>query len=191
MTPPTTVRSPNTIQWEMPPPTHRRTSVLAEGLLAGLAGAAAVALWFLVYDVLFAEPFRTPAMLGAALLKGIDTPEAVVVTAPLVLQYTALHVALFVLFGWASAGLFAIADREPRFNYMVFALFCSFQVVAFAAIAIMARWVLGAVAWYLFVGANLIGTAAMLWVFSRHHRIAVWRSDVMPTGPGPQGRAAR
>ena len=85
------------------------------------------------------------ALAGGRVFAG-GTRHQVVVTAPLVLQYTALHVGLFVLFGWAAAGLFAIADREPRFMFVVFTLFCSFQVVAFAAIAVLARWVLGSIA---------------------------------------------
>src|SRR5215469_11363971 len=41
------------------------TRVAREGLIAGLAGAAAVAVWFLLYDLAAGVPFRTPALLGA------------------------------------------------------------------------------------------------------------------------------
>ena len=48
--------------------------VLHEGFIAGLIGAAAVALWFLVVDVIAGRPFFTPAMLGSAVFWGCTTP---------------------------------------------------------------------------------------------------------------------
>jgi hypothetical protein len=41
-----------------------RQKVLFEGILVGLAGAAAVAVWFFVLELMTATPFRTPALLG-------------------------------------------------------------------------------------------------------------------------------
>src|SRR5207237_708962 len=40
--------------------------ILREGFIAGLIGAGAVALWFLIVDVIAGRPFFTPAMLGSA-----------------------------------------------------------------------------------------------------------------------------
>ena len=37
-----------------------------EGAVAGVIGAAVVAVWFLVCDIVAGEIFRTPALLGAA-----------------------------------------------------------------------------------------------------------------------------
>jgi hypothetical protein len=42
---------------------------------AGLIGAAAVAMWF-VYDTAMGRPLYTPALLGAAILKGLRDPSA-------------------------------------------------------------------------------------------------------------------
>ena len=39
---------------------------LREGIVAGLIGAAIIAVWFLIYDAARGRPFRTPALLGAA-----------------------------------------------------------------------------------------------------------------------------
>ena len=44
-----------------------RERILYEGILVGLAGAAAVAVWFFLYDLAAGMPFRAPALLGAAL----------------------------------------------------------------------------------------------------------------------------
>ena len=95
-----------------------------EGIWAGLLGAAAVAVWFLVYDTAAGVPLRTPALLGAALFQGLREPSAVQITLPLVLQYTVVHGAAFVAFGIAAAGLLTLADRDPRLLFGLVMLFC-------------------------------------------------------------------
>jgi len=45
--------------------------VLYEGILVGLAGAAAVAVWFLLLDLVAGAPLRTPALLGEVLFDGL------------------------------------------------------------------------------------------------------------------------
>ena len=42
---------------------------LREGVVAGLLGAASVAAWFFVLDVVNGRPFFTPAVLGAKVLQ--------------------------------------------------------------------------------------------------------------------------
>ncbi|PYO55274.1 MAG: hypothetical protein DMD83_20530 [Candidatus Rokuibacteriota bacterium] len=134
------------------------TRLAREGLIAGLAGAAAVALWFLLY----------------ALFHGLRDPGALVITLPLVLQYTALHGLAFILFGWAAAGLLALADREPRLLFGVFMLFCCFEVFFIAVIAILAERLLETLAWWTILAANLLASLVMLGYFFREHRVT-WR----------------
>src|SRR5512132_1215079 len=64
------------------------TRIAREGLVSGLLGAAAVAVWFLLYDTAAGAPFRTPALLGAALFHGLRDPGALVITWTGVFQYT-------------------------------------------------------------------------------------------------------
>src|SRR6266699_2506500 len=58
------------------------TRILREGFIAGLIGAAAVALWFLIVDVIAGRPFFTPAMLGSAVFWGVHDPAEVEVAPP-------------------------------------------------------------------------------------------------------------
>ena len=76
-----------------------RERILLEGMLVGLAGAIAVAAWFFVYDVAEGTPFRTPALLGAALFERLRDPAALRITPDLVLKYTAVHGMAFTPFG--------------------------------------------------------------------------------------------
>jgi hypothetical protein len=137
--------------------------VLREGTIAGLIGAAAVALWFLAIDAIQGEPLRTPTLLGRGLLKIVAGPHPVLV-------YTVVHGVAFVLFGIVAAVLIAGAERAPMFLFAVVILFTAFEVFFFGAVIIGAKWVLDELAgWTIFVG-NLLATAAMLAYFLKGHR---------------------
>jgi hypothetical protein len=145
-----------------------------EGIWAGLLGAAAVAIWFLVYDTAAGVPLRTPALLGAALFQGLREPSAVQITLPLVLQYTVVHGAAFVAFGIAAAGLLTLADRDPRLLFGLVMLFCCFEVFFAALLTILAEWLLEAIPWWTILGGNLLAAIVMLGFFFREHRVT-WR----------------
>ena len=85
--------------------------VVREGIVAGIIGAATVAVWFIIYDMM-GRPLYTPALLGAAILKGVRNPAALHISAD-VLGYSVLHGAAFVAFGILAAVLLAITEREP------------------------------------------------------------------------------
>jgi len=145
-----------------------------EGAIAGLIGAAAVAIWFFVYDLAAGAPFRTPALLGAAVFDGLRDPSALVITAPLVLKYTLLHGAAFLAFGWLAAGLLVLADHEPRLLLAFFMLFCCFEVFFIALVSILAGWLFETLTWWTMLAANVLAALAMLAYFFREHRLA-WR----------------
>ena len=79
-------------------------AVLSEGVVAGLIGAAIVALWFLEIDTIQGEPLRTPQLLGTAFLR---QPGGL----PAVVAYTIVHGVAFVAFGVAASLLVAGAER--------------------------------------------------------------------------------
>ena len=105
-----------------------RERILYEGILVGLAGAVAVAVWFFLYDLAAGMPFRTPALLGAALFEGLRDTAMLTITPGIVLKYTAVHGLVFLVFGMAAAGLFALAERDRHVLLGVFMLFCCFEV---------------------------------------------------------------
>jgi len=156
------------------------TRIVREGLSAGMLGAAAVALWFLLYDAAAGAPLRTPALLGAALFHGLRDPSALVIAWPLVLEYTLVHGAAFIAFGWMAAGLLALADREPRLLFAFIMLFCCFEVFTFAMISVLAHWLLETIAWWTILAGNLLASAVMLGCFFRGHRVA-WREFLHAT----------
>jgi hypothetical protein len=152
-------------QWETTMPTMVR-----EGVLVGLAGAAAVAIWFLIYDLAAGVPLRTPALLGAALFEGLRDPSALVITPMLVLKYTVVHGLAFIAFGIAAAGLFALADRERRVLFGAFMLFCCFEVAFVLAVAVLAGWLLEEVPLWTILAANLVAAVVMVSILFRRHQ---------------------
>jgi hypothetical protein len=150
------------------------TRIAREGLVSGLLGAAAVAVWFLLYDIAAGVPFRTPALLDAVMFHGLRDPSALVISLPRVVEYTAVHGMAFVLFGWIAAALLALADREPRVLFAFIMLFCCFEVFTFAMILTLAHWLLETIAWWTILAGNLLAAGVMLAYFMRGHRVT-WR----------------
>lgn len=88
---------------------RRVRDALVQGAVAGLLAGALVALWFLVFDLLTARAFRTPARLAAVYLGG----GSAAVSPGLVLGYTALHFGVFAALGSLTAGFLALIDVRP------------------------------------------------------------------------------
>ena len=143
-------------------------TVLREGLVAGLIGAAIVALWFLAIDTIRGEPLRTPQLLGTAFLRQ-TTGAAAVIT------YSVVHGIAFLVFGVLASVLVAGAERQPVFVFFLVIFFTAFEVFSFGAILIAAKWILDEVAgWTVLVG-NLLAAGAMLAYFFRRHRTLAQR----------------
>ena len=52
----------------------RRLGVIREGILTGIIGATAVAVWFLIVDTINGHPLYTPRALGAAVFGVLGPP---------------------------------------------------------------------------------------------------------------------
>src|SRR6185436_6465362 len=109
-------------------------SILREGIVAGLIGAAVVAVWFLVFDIARGQPFLTPGLLGAAVFHGVTDPAGLKPTFGNVLGYTIIHGLAFVAFGVVAASLMAVSEREPALFLAFVILFASFDVFVFGVV---------------------------------------------------------
>jgi hypothetical protein len=145
-------------------------SILREGIVAGLIGAAVVAVWFLVFDVARGQPFLTPGLLGSAVFQGVTDPAGVRPTLGNVLGYTIIHGLAFIAFGIVAASLMAVSEREPALFLAFVILFASFEVFVFAVVGALGKSMLGALVWWAILIGNLLASVAMLWYFFRAHR---------------------
>src|SRR5207253_8778075 len=109
-------------------PEARTTALYQEGLIAGLVGAATIAVWFLILDSLSGRPLYTPTVLGTALFRrGATTPlSEVLPDLEMVLMFTWVHGLVFVAIGGIVARLLALAERKPTFGFGILLLFVFF-----------------------------------------------------------------
>jgi hypothetical protein len=143
--------------------------VVREGVVAGLIGAAAVAVLILVFDAAGGAPLQSPAILGSAIFKGIRDPNLVTVSAGPIVAYTILHGLGFVLVGLVASYLVAAAEREPAMVLALLIFFAAFEVFFLALIAFWALPVLGTLAWWEILAGNLVASVAMLYYFHGRH----------------------
>lgn len=135
-----------------------------EGFITGLIGAATIAVWFLILDIIQKRPLYTPTVLGTFLFKGkgaLSSPETLSISFELVMLYTWVHVLIFVVIGGVASRLMRLAARNPEYGFglilMLVVFLCGFQAVCMVA----AEDVLRALAWpAVFVG-NLLAAGAM------------------------------
>jgi hypothetical protein len=146
------------------------TGVVREGVGAGVIGAATVAVWFIIYDMVAGRPLYTPALLGAAILKGVRNPTALRVAADVLLGYSVLHGAAFVAFGILAAVLLAVSEREPLLLLGVFVLFTCFEVFFFGVVMLLDEALVEALGWWTIFIANILAATAMLGYFLTRHR---------------------
>jgi hypothetical protein len=160
--PTTMTEEPRTDRTRSARPSRGRGPVLREGVIVGLIGAAIAMVWFLVVDVAAGAPLRTPAMLGAALFHAVRNPGVVAVTAPLVLGYTGVHLAGFVLFGLAVSGLFALAEREKRVLALIFMLGCCLAVAFVMVVYVLGQWLREAMTPWVFLSGHLVAALGVV-----------------------------
>lgn len=149
---------------------REQTSVLREGVVAGCLGAAVVAVWFLLFDLARGKPLLTPALLGAAVFYGVNTPIGLEVALGPILGYTVLHGLAFIAFGIVAASLIAASEREPALTIAVVILFACFETFFLAVEGALGRSVVGALVWWAVLIGNFLAAVAMLWYFLLRHR---------------------
>lgn len=158
-------REPGPLGWSV----LRGYPLLTKGLVTGLLGAAAVALWFFLLDAAGGRPFRTPAALGSALFFGASSPAEVQASLGVVAAYTVLHLAAF----WAvGVGLVAVAEqieRTPGLVLLVTMAFIILEAVFVTTLALGAEWVLGTLGWWSVAVGNLVAVGVMGWQVWRTH----------------------
>lgn len=146
----------------------RRFPVLFHGLTTGLVGAVSVALWFLLLDLRSAHPFSTPAALGSAILLNAQGPADVRLNAGVILAYSFLHVAVFVLVGIVFAWLAGRAQRGRDFWLRVAVVLVLVEGLFYGTVVPLAGWVLEMLGVAPILGANVLAVIVMsIWIWQR------------------------
>ncbi len=160
-------------------------SLKDEGTFAGLLGAATVAIWFLILDVMAGAPLRTPSVLGQVLLLGRDRPDVVNVDFAGVILYSAFHVAVFLIFGLALSRLLRWAESDSVVRYALLQVFLVFEVFFVALL-----WMYNETTRMLFpiwktLVANTLAALVMGWYLWKHHPALRAAIKKVPLGAAP------
>jgi hypothetical protein len=149
--------------------------ILRQGLIAGLLGAGAVALSFLVIDLVFQHALFTPAALGSAILHGAAGPAEIQVDAVTVLGYTMLHLVVFLGIGVSAAALFAQVEGHPALLHGIILAFVAFEALFIGLATIGGAWVLDSIGWWNVMLGNVVATLTMVGYLGGKYP-ALWRT---------------
>jgi hypothetical protein len=145
--------------------------LLADGTIAGLVGAATIALWFLLVDTLRGHPLYTPSLLGTALFRGheaLASPATHAISPLMVVLFTV--VLIFVVTGQIAARLVRVAEKNANYGFGV-VLFLVFFLSGFFFVSIVFEAeLLSALTWPAVLAGNLLAVAAMAIYLGRRHR---------------------
>jgi hypothetical protein len=107
-----------------------------DGVMAGVIGASAIALFFLVVDLVRFEPLFTPSLLGSAILLGVPLSADHSIDMSMVGAYTLLHGGLFALIGCVGAWALVRRGTSPGLGIVSMILFAIFEFGSIAAAAV-------------------------------------------------------
>jgi hypothetical protein len=150
---------------------HSRSRIILDGAIAGLLGAGVVALWFLIFDAARGHIFETPVLLAAAILHG-GHPDGIGAI-QLMLEYSVLHFAAFIITGIIGANLLEAAENEPTLMVSLLVFAGAFEAFFIGVVMFLGPAAMHEVTWWGIVVANLSATAVMAYYFlSRHPALA-------------------
>ncbi len=126
--------------------------------MAGIVGAAAMALWFLVIDGARGEPFRTPAFLAAALL---GHEEVALGVGPIAL-FTVIHFGAFIVVGVAVSWLLRALHVVPSILLGLVLGFLLFDVAFYFSVVVTGVDVVERLGWPEVLAGNMIAGVSLM-----------------------------
>lgn len=152
---------------------HSRARIILDGVISGVAGAAVIAIWFLLLDAARGAPLQTPALLAASLIPGLHNAAAAgTIPWALVAEYTALHFLTFIVIGVAGAFLIEAAARDRALFPSLLLFVFAFEVFFIAVVMLLGPSAVAVMPWWKVMIGNGLATAAMLAVF-------LWRQPLL------------
>jgi len=135
--------------------------VAGDGIYAGLIGASAVALWFLVVDSWVREPFFTPSLVANVLLHGAQADTNAPISLPLVAAYSAFHALAFIAYGILASWVIDQFKETPDYPVIAIGLFVTLEGGFIAAMKLFYPEVPAVIGHGFIVVGNVVGAASM------------------------------
>lgn len=149
-----------------------RAVVYLDGAIAGIIGAAIVAIWFLFIDAVTRLPFYTPTVLGEGLFLGEQSLAAKAegkVSLNLTLMYSGVHGLVFMVVGLIAAYLLLLPKRKLHLGIVLLALFAVLELGFVGTAFVLAKPVLDELAWPMVLIGNFLAAAGMACYLSLRH----------------------
>jgi hypothetical protein len=156
-----------------------RAMIGLDGAIAGLLGAATIAIWFLFIDAVTRLPLYTPSVLGEGFLlreSGLVLNPREQDSVKLTLMYSGVHGLVFIVLGVFAAYVFLIFTRKLHLGVMLIALFAVLELGFIGTAFIVAKPVLDELAWPIVLTGNFLAAAGMacyLWLRLRSSDVGV------------------
>ena len=119
--------------------TRSNSELLQESLYVGILGGSAVALFFLVVDLLDGRPLFTPSLLGSVLLKGVAPEQVASVQLGAAFYFSTIHILAFTALGGAIS--LVVHEVELHSKHPLLVLLVLFAVIE-AAFFVLAPMVI-------------------------------------------------
>ena len=152
--------------------------VYQEGLVAGLIGAATIAIWFFILDLFTLRPLYTPTVLGTALFRqgeGLASSESLQASLELVLMFTFVHCLVFIILGVVASRLLILAEGNPNLGFGIILFFVVFMFGFLVMAMLFAEPVLRALTWPAILIGNLLAAGVMgAFFWKRHPNLTIW-----------------
>lgn len=141
-----------------------------DGAIAGIIGAAIIAIWFLFVDAVIRLPLYTPTVLGEGLLlrgQGVALNEGGQVSLKLTLMYTGVHGVVFIVLGVIATYLLLLPKRNLNLALSILLLFTILEFGFVGTTFVFAKPVLDELTWPIVLIGNFLAAAGMacyLWL---------------------------
>ena len=141
-----------------------------DGAIAGIIGAAIIAIWFLFVDAVIRLPLYTPTVLGEGLFlreQGAASNEEGQVSLKLTLMYTGVHGVVFIVLGVFATYLLLLPKRNFNLGISILLLFAILEFGFVGTTFVFAKPVLDELTWPIVLIGNFLAAAGMacyLWL---------------------------
>jgi hypothetical protein len=144
--------------------------VVGDGVSAGLIGASAVALWFLVLDTALREPLFTPSLVASALLRGVPATADHHVDLTMVAAFTALHSMAFIAFGVVAAWIVDQFEHTPDLPLIAIGIFLGLEAGFVTATKVLVPDVAAVIGHLYLVAGNVFAAVGMALYYRAEQR---------------------
>lgn len=148
---------------------ERPHNILREGALTGFIGATAIAVWFLLVDVVAGRAFYTPEFLGRGLVSILGKNMMGDTAFTHIAGYTLFHYAAFVFVGVVMTVIVHKAERTPAILAGALVAFVMMTMGFYMIAAAFSESALGGLAWPQIFIANLLAAGLMMGYLWRTH----------------------